>query len=144
MLESLGGFDTALGRVGNRNLQGEETELSARLREAYGEGVMYDPDATVGHKVYPYRTKPKWLVNRAFWQGYSKRILALVTPGASGGEQAFLRDLLLRRVPGRVRRLLVNPSRAALIQLCMVFVLTSAVGVGYLYGILTARQSNVD
>jgi len=131
----LGGFDTDLvGRKGDNKLQGGETELCARLQEAYGRGVWYTPDARVAHKVFRYRIRPGWLVERAFWQGYSKRAMETLVPGATGEEQEFLRYLLTGSVPDRFRGLVDRRSTAALLQLVMLFVFTGVVGAGYLYG----------
>jgi glycosyltransferase involved in cell wall biosynthesis len=136
----LEGFDTAIGgRQGDSNLQGGETELCARLNAEYGAGVYYTPDAVVAHKIFDYRTDPAWLVRRAFWQGYSKRGMEKFVPASTGEEGAFLGDLLTRFVPARLAGLARDPSTAAALQLLFLFVLTGAVGVGYLYGVAKWR-----
>jgi len=140
VFEELGGFDTNVGgRKGDKHLQGGETELCARLREEYGAGVEYNPEAEVAHKVFDYRTDPVWLVKRAFWQGYSKRGMEVFVPESTGEEGEFLGDLLFRFVPGRVRGLVEEFSMAKLLQLLMLVVLTGAVGLGYLYGLAKWR-----
>jgi glycosyltransferase involved in cell wall biosynthesis len=131
----LGGFEGDIGgRQGAKNLQGGETELCARLKSEYGVGVYYVPDALVAHKVFDYRTDPGWLVDRAFWQGYSKRGMEVFVPESTGEESDFLGDLLLSYVPDRVGTLVRSPSVAGVLQLVFLFVLTGAVGAGYLYG----------
>lgn len=141
----LGGFDTNIGgRKGDKNLQGGETELCARLRSQYAVGVQYNPDARVAHKVFDYRTKPWWLLDRAFWQGYSKRgmeVLLTSTTPATAEETEFLGRLLGEFIPERLTKLVRTPSTAAFSQLVMLFVLTGAVGMGYLYGALAWRSS---
>ena len=133
----LGGFDTDIGgRKGEKNLQGGETELCARLQAEYGEGVWYNPDAVVAHKVFDYRTRPGWLFERAFWQGYSKRAMETLVPDSSGEETDFLRDLLFRFVPDRIWGLLRSPSAAKGQQLAMLVGLTATVGIGYVYGMV--------
>jgi len=52
--------------------------------------VWYDPDAEVAHKVFEYRTEFRWLVDRAFWQGYSKRAMESFVEDEGGEEGAFL------------------------------------------------------
>ncbi len=137
VFEELGGFEPNLGRAGEKNLQGEETEFAARMRKRYGEGVWYDPDAVVEHKVFDYRTKPGWLVKRAFWQGYSKRVMADVLPDEDGGEEsAFLRQLLLEFVPERVRAVGCRRRLVDVAQLLALFLLTAVVGLGYVYATL--------
>jgi glycosyltransferase involved in cell wall biosynthesis len=136
----LGGFDTDIGgRRGDNHLQGGETELCARLWNGYGEGVWYVPDAEVAHKVFDYRTDPRWIARRAFWQGYSKRGMQKFTAESAGEEGQFLARLLGEYVPARLSRLLRRPSWEGVEQFLAVFVLTALVGVGYLYGVVKWR-----
>jgi glycosyltransferase involved in cell wall biosynthesis len=131
----LGGFEDDIGgRQGEKNLQGGETELCARLRSEYDTDVYYVSDALVAHKIFDYRTDPRWLVNRAFWQGYSKRGMEVLVPKSTGDESDFLRQLLFESVPNRVRSLIRSPSVADGLQLFTLFVLTGCVGAGYIYG----------
>lgn len=136
VFDEIGGFDPELGRRGSLNIQAEETIFCVRMRERYGRGVVYNPDAVVAHKVFDYRTDPKWLLERAFWQGYSKHVLGKLVPDASGkNETAYLRQLLLEFVPRRARDLLHLRSKSEVEQLVSIFVFTAAVGFGYLYGV---------
>ena len=136
----LGGFEADIGgRKGDNHLQGGETELCARLREEYDEGVWYVPDAEVAHKVYGYRTDPRWLAERAFWQGYSKRGMERFVPESAGEEGEFLGRLLFEYVPARLSRLARRPTREGTEQLVAVALFTALVGFGYLYGVLRWR-----
>ena len=136
VLEDLGGFETQVGRQGEKNLQAHETEFCARMRQQYGRGVVYNPDAKVGHKVFEYRTDLRWLFERAFWQGYSKRAMeTLVSEESSAEESAFLEQLFFEFVPGRVRSLVGSPDGIEAVQLATLFALTGTVGLGYLYGV---------
>ena len=135
VFESLDGFETDIGgRRGDNHLQGGETELAARMRAEYGEGVWYVPEAEVAHKVFGYRTEPRWLLERAFWQGYSKRGMEHFVPESAGEEGAFLGDLLTEFVPRRLRSLVRRPSTTKLQQLLFLGLCTAFVGFGYLYG----------
>ena len=49
VLKALGGFRSEMGVKGRGLLQGEETELCERMREKFGRGVVYNPDAVVYH-----------------------------------------------------------------------------------------------
>lgn len=133
----LGGIK--LGGIDPSSVQGRETEFCSRLGRAYGEGVVYTPDAVVSHKIYEYRTEPRWLVERAFWQGYSKRAMETIIPESSGEESEQLRRLLLQYIPRRIWNLLISPSKSRATQLLMLFVLLTATGIGYLYGTLRWR-----
>ncbi|PSP85594.1 glycosyl transferase family A [Halobacteriales archaeon QS_6_64_34] len=139
--EALGGFDPEIGgRTGEKNLQAEEPELCARMESKFGHGVYYTPDARVAHKVFDYRTDPGWLVDRAFWQGYSKRGMEVLVPESTGEESDFLGMLLLSFVPQRLVSLVRSPSLAGVLQVLFLFVLTGAVGAGYLYGAYVWRN----
>ncbi len=145
VLEELGGFDSKVGRKGDLNLQAEEPLLGARMREEYGRGVVYNPDAEVGHKVFDYRTDPVWLFKRAFWQGYSKRAMETLVDGESSGEESeFLGRLLFESVPSRLRSFIKQPRLSKLSQLAMLFVLTAAVGIGYVYALVRLQVSGGD
>ena len=131
----LDGFDPDIGgRKGDRNLQGGETELAARLREDFGGTFYYNPDAEVGHKVFEYRTDLGWLLRRSFWQGYSKRAMEVLVPDSSDEETEFLGDLLFRFMPDRLRNAIIGPSLTEAQKFVMLVVFTACVGFGYLYG----------
>lgn len=139
VFDELGGFESRVGRQGELNLQAHETEFCARMREEFGRGVVYNPEAKVGHKVFAYRTRFRWQLNRCFWQGYSKRVMERIVPDSSGEESAFLKDLVLTRVPGRIKSLVFGPSIDKVLQLVTLVVFTATVGCGYLYGLVRVR-----
>jgi glycosyltransferase involved in cell wall biosynthesis len=133
----LDGFNTDIGgRKGDKNLQGGETELCARMRQEYGHGVWYNPEAEVAHKVFDYRTKLWWLVDRAFWQGYSKRTIEASVKNESGEEGEFLRRLIYDFIPSHASNALHSPSPSEVSQFIFLFVFAAVVGSGYAYGTL--------
>jgi len=127
-----------LGGISNSNIQGRESEFCARLRDEYGKGVIYNPDAVVYHKIYDYRTGIWWLHRRAFWQGYSKRGMEKLVPDSSSEESDFLRKLLFSYIPDRFSGA-VGGSSVEAKKLLMLISLTAFVGFGYLYGLLRWR-----
>lgn len=139
VLRELGGFEPAVGRQGEKNLQKHETEFCARMRRDYGRGVVYNPDAVVAHKVFDYRTRKRWLAERAFWQGYSQRAMEVIVPEESTTteESEYLRRLLFEFFPQRIVRVLTRPSVVEVKQLTALVVLTGLVGLGYVYGVVT-------
>lgn len=145
VFQELGGFNAAMGgRKGKGNLQGGESELCARLRETYGRGVWYRPHAKVEHKIFEYRTQLGWLVDRAFWQGYSKRAMEMTVAESDGTESEYLWKLLLTFAPGRIRSLVRRPSVIKLEQFVMLWVFTTAVGLGYLYGMIRLAGKELE
>lgn len=133
VFEELGGFDEQVGLAGDEHLQAEETEFCIRMQEAFGRGVLYNPDAVVAHTVFAYRTRVTWLLQRAFWQGYSKRAVETIGGDRGDDERDYLRHLAFESLPRRLRGLVGNPSVAAAQQLCLLVALTLSVGLGYLY-----------
>lgn len=127
------------GGIDPSQVQGRETELCARMNRIYGTGVAYNPDALVYHRIYEYRTSRKWLLARAFWQGYSKRAMEKLVPDSSDEESDQLRKLLFHYIPGRIAGLITGPSKTKVAQLVMLLALLVTTGVGYLYGILRWR-----
>jgi glycosyltransferase involved in cell wall biosynthesis len=132
-----GGYDTHTGRRGDKHIQAHEAPVCIRIRELTGKGVIYTDDAVVDHKLFDYRGDFDWLVFRSFWQGYSKRVMDLLYPGEDGDETDYLRFLFLDRIPRRVKGLVTKPSVAAVLQILTIVVFTGAVGLGYLYALLT-------
>jgi glycosyltransferase involved in cell wall biosynthesis len=132
-----GGYDTHTGRRGDKHIQAHEAPVCIRIRELTGQGVIYTDDAVVDHKLFEYRGDFRWLVFRSFWQGYSKRVMDLLYPDEDGDEADYLRFLFLDRVPRRARGVVTKPSVTAVFQILAILVFTGAVGVGYLYALLT-------
>lgn len=133
VLKSLGGFRGEMGIKGSGTLQGEETEMCVRMQQKFGKGVMYNPDAIVHHKIFPERTKVRFLLRRAFWQGYSKRMMKELGYSMSV-ESDFLRDLangVYMRVKDMAKFKLV-PA----VQIFFLILLTFTVFLGYIYKII--------
>ena len=132
VLKALGGFRSEMGVKGKGLLQGEETELCERMREKFGKGVVYNPDAIVYHKVFPERLRMRFLLRRAFWQGYSKRVMKELGYSISE-EEEFVRDLV-----GSITERVKAKSLVAYGQLIFLLVFTSVVGLGYVFKALSS------
>lgn len=127
VIKALNGFRGEMGVKGKGLLQGEETELCDRMRNEFGKGVIYNPEAVVYHKVFPERLKIKFLLKRAFWQGYSKRMMKEL--GYSIDEESdFARNLIFKSIPKRLK-----PSSTDLLQLVFLGILTMATAAGYFF-----------
>ena len=141
----LGGFGLLSGgRIGDKNIQGGETELATRMRHEYGQGVIYNPNAVVEHKVYEHRTHITWLLDRAFWQGYSKRAMEVLSFSDDrtdiGEEQQYLLMILSDATPRRAMSTLTQPSLEKIEKFVMMYVFTICVGLGYLYAVIKRNE----
>jgi len=133
------GYDVNTGRKGDRHIQAHEAPVGIRIREQYGKGVVYVEDAVVHHKLFDYRGEFRWLVFRSFWQGFSKRVMEQLYPGAQGNESAFLKDLFVRALPSRTKRTVIERSMEPAKEAVAILIFTATVGLGYIYG-LTKRD----
>ncbi len=141
VFDELDGFDVEIGgRKGDKNLQGGETELCVRMKSRYGQGVWYNPEAEVAHKIFDYRTRFWWLLDRAFWQGYSKRAMEFLVQESTDNESKFLTRLLTRLGPARIRNLIQSLSGEQITQLLTLILFTVTVGAGYVYGGIRYNQ----
>jgi GT2 family glycosyltransferase len=73
IFDSVGGFDSRLGRKGNKLLGGEEVELFIRIRNA-GYKIFYTPYSTVLHKI-SIKLNPEYIEDYAYWLGVSEAII---------------------------------------------------------------------
>jgi glycosyltransferase involved in cell wall biosynthesis len=74
MLEELGGFNTEIGRIGDKKLGGEERDFFLRLRRTYNKKVIYLPDLIVHHVVEKERLTPAFIKKISHGIGASERI----------------------------------------------------------------------
>jgi glycosyltransferase involved in cell wall biosynthesis len=132
VIKALGGFRGEMGVKGRGLLQGEETELCERMRKKFGKGVVYNPDAIVYHKVFPERLMIKFLLRRAFWQGYSKRVMKEMGYPISE-EEKFVKSLF-RSIVERVKA----KSSVAYGQLIFLLIFTFTAGSGYVFKALSS------
>ncbi|MCU4753052.1 glycosyltransferase [Halobacteria archaeon AArc-curdl1] len=140
---NVGGYDENTGRKGDRHIQAHEAPVCIRMANEYGKGVIYNTDAVVHHKLFDYRGEFRWLVFRSFWQGYSKRIMDILLPEAAGDKNDYLKQLMLGFVPSRLKALVRSPSLPQIKQLVTIFIFTAAVGLGYLYGLIDVKGSQL-
>jgi len=96
IFDKVGLFNENLGRKKTAQMQGEETEFCMRILAKTGKTFVYNPKAIVRHKVFPERTELKFIINRAFWQGFSKAFLFSVYKfKALSTELMYLKKLIL-------------------------------------------------
>lgn len=133
---AVGGYDLNTGRKGEHHIQAHEAPVGIRIREKFDQGMIYTEEAVVHHKLFDYRGEFRWLVYRAFWQGYSKWVMSLLYEETYGDEGDYLRRLFCRYLPERMKNAVFGPSLKQLKQIVAIGVFTGAVGLGYLYGMM--------
>lgn len=69
-LLDVGGFGSAIGRIGTVLLSDEDIQLAWRLQDE-GYSVRYDSNIVVFHQIQARRLNPEWLLTRLYWQGAS-------------------------------------------------------------------------
>ena len=139
VFDKIGGFNSEIGPKGGSLLQSAETELCNRIAEETGKGVLYNPNAKVGHKIYKFRTEPTFLLKRAFWQGVSKRGMQKFSDSNLDSETDFIRKLLTNSIPQRIKMVMLDRRLESIWQLSFILIATTSVGVGYLYGLAKFR-----
>lgn len=68
VLQTAGGFNSSLGRIGNRLSSNEEIALQ-RLLVKKGHCCYYHPEVAVAHHIPASRLSKGWFFRRVFWQG---------------------------------------------------------------------------
>ena len=136
VFNTVGAFDSSVGRVGKGGQAGEEAELCLRLkRELPGVKVVYDPSSRIRHKVPAGRARWRYLTNRSYQEGICKaRIRHLAQSNSEWPletENTYLRHLVFRSVPSRLARFWRPGSLA---QATAIVTCIAATGTGYLMG----------
>ncbi len=141
VFEKVGSFNQGFGFTGKgaSYMQGEEAELASRMKNKLGRGTVYNPELIVYHKVPASKTKLGILLKRAFYQGYTKALLKRISssPKPLATEESYLKDLLLRCIPQKMKELVLGTGSVANVkQLLVLFASILAVGLGFIYGYL--------
>jgi glycosyltransferase involved in cell wall biosynthesis len=135
IFEDVGYFRHDVGRLGKTLLDGEEPEFSMRvLRKNPGAKIMNDPSAVVLHNVSPRRMTFKYLLQRSFYQGFSKALISETLKESAHGlnlERGYLKYLLTSSVKSRFSR--VNKFKN-LSQLFILFISSLLVFFGFAIG----------
>ncbi|MBP2029967.1 glycosyltransferase involved in cell wall biosynthesis [Methanohalophilus levihalophilus] len=131
VLDEFEGFKGDMGIKGKGALQAEETEICERMKKLFGKGVMYNPHAIVHHKIFKSRTRLKFLLRRAFWQGYSKKMMANMGYSMDV-ESDFLKRLINPGIYGRVKAVR-SMGLGPLIQIFFLILFTFVVSLGYAF-----------
>ena len=128
--EVAGLFKTEVGRYGKKLLGSEETEFAMRLKRLRPDvKIMYDPSAIVFHRIPQSRIKLRYAMKRAYYEGYSKAILAKEYPLSE--EYSYFFYLIKESLPKRIKNIFLVDSFLEFFGLVAVI---SAVAAGNLVG----------
>ncbi len=151
VFEKLDLFNENFGftKKGSSYIQAEEPEFALRMKNKFGKGFIYNPELVVYHKVSKQKTRLRILLRRAFYQGYSKALLKKLShsPRPLTPEESYLKNLLLRYIPRRIRRVFLWLEPLAEMKRLLVLLVTIlAVGLGFIYGQLigSSRKRELD
>ena len=146
VLEHLGGFNTALGRVGTLPLGCEETELCIRaaIQDANGR-VVYEPAALVRHHVPAARGTFRYMLSRAWSEGISKAQVSRLSGRihALAPEQRYVRLVLPRAVLRGLREWRQGKDRNGLRLAAAILAVLATTASGYGRGRFVHRPSAV-
>ena len=95
--ETVGGFSSAVGRIGRIPLGCEETELCIRVRQHHPDvELRYDPSLKVNHRVSADRVRPRYFFRRCYAEGLSKAVVSRLVGTESGlaSEKAYVSRVL--------------------------------------------------
>jgi glucosyl-dolichyl phosphate glucuronosyltransferase len=126
----------------------EDNEFSLRVREQTGKAIIYSPKVRLWHRVHKYRLSHKFIRERSYWIGYSRRMLRILyTNGKEAKDLLSPEHQLLRRIFTRLYpSIVVGFFRNPAIAWCKLRVTTTAllfVTLGYYSHILPNRKRNL-
>ena len=108
VFERAGYFRTDIGRLGDKLLCSEETELAIRAFEAIpGSRIVFEPSAIVSHKVGKKRESLKYVWTRSVNEGMSKATISHKPDSSEmlSTEDSYLKFLLSFAIPSRIKRI---------------------------------------
>jgi len=138
VFEKIGLLNEKLGFAKRKTsyMQGAEADFALRMKNKLGKGIIYNPKAVVYHKIPSSRTKPRILIKRAYYQGYSKALLRRrhSFPEALATEKSYLTDLFFKYIPRRIKGIFSSNSIKEIKQLSFLAAAIISVGLGFMYG----------
>jgi glucosyl-dolichyl phosphate glucuronosyltransferase len=94
----------------------EDNELSLRIKEKTGKKIFYFPDVKLWHKVHKYRLSQKFIKERAYWIGYSRRMMKQTKSTSKNNstdllsqEHRLLKRIFTRLFPDIIKKSFTKP-----------------------------------
>jgi GT2 family glycosyltransferase len=144
VFQKIGGFRTEVGRIGDRPIGCEETELCIRLQQQQPQvHLLYEPHSKVFHHIPKARTQWRYFLSRCYSEGLSKAMVAQYVGAGAGlaAEWVYARHTL----PEGFRRGLNDALRghdfSGLKRALNIVIGFSMTAAGYLRGRLALRLS---
>jgi hypothetical protein len=142
VFEAVGGFHSAVGRLGTAPLGCEETELSIRALHLWPvRRIIYVPKAVVYHHVPKSRQTVAYFVRRCFAEGLSKAaVRKMVGATALTSERRYVSRVLVTGVQRNLRSAsLIRDVGSSLSQALAICVGLAVTVLGFLAGSLRFR-----
>jgi glucosyl-dolichyl phosphate glucuronosyltransferase len=144
VFEKVGYFNISLGRVGAKNIFGEEMAFSVRaLTKIAGSKIVHDPRAIVFHNVPWQRVTIKYVFSRSFYEGFSKGLITQIERNndrVTSAESEYLHNLVAYGLPSRLIKFYDLQS---LLQLLPLGLSTFLVFFGYVIGRFSKAKPSV-
>ena len=135
VFEKIGLFNEGFGLNKTLQMQAEETEFSVRAARQLRRKILYNPNAVVYHKVSQGKTSLRYILNRAFWQGYSKHYLNSIYRSNTLSTESKYLNHLMKFYLNSIKSFTLKPSKT----LKQIFVVTAVImvtGFGYIRGLI--------
>jgi len=124
--EVCGLFPTELGY--HRGPMAEDLGFSMMVRRATRKRIVFNPKARVSHKVHQYRLSWRFIAERSYWIGHSRRMLEKYYPNTADESTLSTENDLLKRIVTQLLPRTLNNFR----QLSVTLVVLFFAGLGYL------------
>jgi glycogen synthase len=136
VFETVGGFNSEIGRVGKRPVGCEETELCIRARQQMsGAKFIYEPAALVQHRVPPERATWRYFWSRCYAEGLSKAVVSRLV-GSKDGLSAE-RTHVFKTLPRSILREIITGNLLRAFAIIFGLLITAS---GYLRGLLAGQK----
>jgi glycosyltransferase involved in cell wall biosynthesis len=147
VFETVGTFNSGIGRLRNQPLGGEETEICIRaLKHWPDKKIVYASNAVVHHHVSRSRQTVKYFARRCYFEGVSKVIVRRLW-GSAGTSSEF--KYLSQAIPSALVRNLgdaisMRDVTGSLSRVGMIALGVGAVGAGFAAGMLFQRNKQTS
>jgi glycosyltransferase involved in cell wall biosynthesis len=133
IFNKVGYFKQNIGRIGEKLISAEETELSLRITTKFPEyKIIYDPESIVYHNVKSNRINLLYIIKRSFYEGYSKSLIIKKYskhPNFLSSEKTYL-FLIIYSIINKLFNLNFN----YMLQIITLLISTFFVFIGFFFG----------